>query len=103
MCVVCGAEWVRRRRTLGWRPAWARWGAAEHFHVAVVVMLLLLNYSGVTLGEVGRLWLQFMPFIAILAAAELVERARGSAWPVAAVLSLQMATAIVLKLRMGWM
>ncbi len=95
LCVFYVAAWARR-------SAAVRRGPSLHFHLAFLVMLLLLNFSGVTLGEVGRLWLQCMPFLAILAAAELVELAGAREWPLALVLALQGAIAIVMKLRMSW-
>jgi len=103
VCAFYLVGWVRRSRAVGWRVAAGGWSAADHFHLAFLAMMLVLNFSGVTLGEVGRLWLQFMPFVAILAAAELAERSGARLWLTSVVMALQMAMAIVLKLRMSWL
>ena len=102
VCVLYAAAWARRLGRTGLQGPEGKPGPAEHFHLAFAIMLLALNFSGVTLGEVGRLWLQFMPFIAILAAAELDALFAGRVWPGLVVMACQMAVAIVLKLRMSW-
>ena len=97
LCLLYGAAWWRRAG----RWTWVR-GRAGSFHAAGAATLLALNFSGVTLGEAGRLWLMYMPILAVLAAAELTSRSGRRSWPLAVVLALQMAAAVALKLRMAW-
>ena len=74
----------------------------SRFALAWVAMIVVLDLSGVTLGEVGRLWLPLFPLMAGLPAAVLVQCWPARQWPVAAALALQMAVAVALKLRMAW-
>jgi hypothetical protein len=94
--------WAGRIVLERWRLRWRRFGAADSFHVAFALILLVVNFSGVTLGEVGRLWLPYMPFLAILAAAALLEHCNSRPGPLVLMLALSFATAMVLKMRMGW-
>ena len=103
LCLLYAVAWLRRLRFAERRPRIQPFGQAERFHLALLVMLLALNFSGVTLGEVGRLWLQFMPFIAILAAVECEELFSGRTWPTVLIMACQMAIAVALKLRMAWL
>jgi len=103
LCLLYVTAWLRRVRIEGWRLRVHPFERAGRFHLAFLVMLIVLNFSGVTLGEVGRLWLQFMPFIAILAAAECENLFTGRTWPAVAIMACQMAIAVALKLRMAWL
>lgn len=71
------------------------------FHIAFLLTLLILNFSGVTLGEVARLWIMYMPFLLLLAAQELVALGldRSAAF---VLLALQFAHAVVFKLSFSW-
>lgn len=62
----------RAERTAGHRSlAWGWWG-----------LLVLLLVSGSVRGEVGRIWLMFMPFACLLAAGAAAERwSPRSPWP----------------------
>lgn len=65
LAVVVGWGWLAGR-TLG-RP-YRLWGEAGVLALLLAGVLLILLLSGSTRGEVGRLWLVFMPLAAVLAA-----------------------------------
>jgi hypothetical protein len=72
------------------------------FHLAFLLTLLILNFSGVTLGEVARLWIMYMPFLLLLAARELVALGFDRSPAAFVLLALQFAHAVVFKLSFSW-
>lgn len=69
-------------------------GLVWRLSTAVALLLLLLDVSGSARGEVGRLWLFLMPFLALGAAAYWGQMGRDGAWLMAAQLGLTLAIAI---------
>ncbi|HRQ36435.1 MAG TPA: hypothetical protein PLD25_00785 [Chloroflexota bacterium] len=66
---------------------------------STAVLLLVLNFSGAARGEVGRLWLFFFPFLALVAAHWLAENQPG--WQRQAAL-VGMQLALTLALALAW-
>ncbi len=67
--------------------------------ISTAVLLLVLDISGAARGEVGRLWLFFFPFLALVAAHWLAETQAG--WRRQAAL-VGMQLALTLTLAMAW-
>lgn len=61
------------------------------------IMILVLNFSGSSRGEVSRIWLPFMPIVAIIAAAYLTKHHKLSTKLFATVLFLQAIQIIVMQ------
>jgi len=76
--------------------------AAGCFHLGFLVTLLLLNFSGVTLGEVARLWIPYAPFVMIRAAADARRLGLGRSRLLFALIVLQCAHAMAFKLSFSW-
>jgi hypothetical protein len=68
--------------------------AVDHLALSLLIFLLALNMSGAARGEVGRLWLFFMPLLAIAAAGGLAAGLPRRAWSLT--VGLQLALAISL-------
>jgi hypothetical protein len=70
----------------------------EHILALLLIgMLTLLDFSGSTRGEVGRLWLVFMPLAAVLAACFLAQRLKSERW-----LTLLLAGQLLIALAAGF-
>jgi hypothetical protein len=63
---------------------------------AAIAALAVADVSGLSKGEVERIWMPFLPFVTI-AATRLARRPRAAAW-----LAAQAGTAIVLQSVLDW-
>ena len=79
-----------------------RWNRGGSFHLSFLLALLILNFSGVTLGEVARLWLPYMPFVAIRVAAGMRGLRLAGGPSLYILVLLQYAHAVVFKLSFSW-
>lgn len=85
---------------LGWEGR--RWRAMSSLATAFVAAFVLLDISGTSMGEAGRLWMFFMP-VPIACAACLLARLGGYAKHVGSALLLaQFTQAVALKLSFSW-
>lgn len=76
--------------------------------VALIVTLLILDFSGVTRGEVARMWMFLMPFVILVSAPELAAlsgiKKKGSSLnngPLLAILVMQFVSVVVLKMHLS--
>ena len=69
--------------------------AAKMMGMALALLILILDLSGSARGEVGRLWLFFMPLLAVVSGGALARRLPGSS-RVTLLVGLQVATAVSL-------
>jgi hypothetical protein len=76
-----------------------RLGAVDALAITLAVVILLLNFSGSARGEVGRLWLFFMPLLAFPAAHFWRNALPGKQYAVT-ILGLQLL--MILSLGWGW-
>lgn len=94
--VVLGLVWRFGSAARDWRK---RWGTEARLAILLVVVLLGVHLAGSTRGEVGRLWLLFMPTAAILA---------GGAWMkptndrLTALLILATQLIVAVSIGLGW-
>ncbi len=74
-----------------------RWGKIGRLALALLVLLLVLNLSGSTRGETGRLWLFFTPIIGLLGGGFLAQL-YGRRWERLLLLGLQLLLVLVVGL-----
>jgi hypothetical protein len=92
LLLVGAAGVVRRLR------AWRQWDPVTLGLLAYVLLLLLLDVSGMNTGEVARLWMFLMPGAALLAAPVLETFGPASRYVLIVILACQAFQALVFKL-----
>lgn len=73
-------------------------GETARFIIALGILIMALNLSGSARGEVGRLWLFFMPLLAVVAAATWLPHTR----PRLIMLLLASQLALILAIGLAW-
>ena len=69
----------------------------DHLFIAFTIMLLLLNFSGAVRGEVGRIWIPFMPVLVLFIANFLTYRLKFSKNYFAYILFLQAVQIVIMQ------
>ncbi len=82
---------VQAARTL-WRCLRMRVSQSDIILGSWLMTFILLNLAGTTQGEVGRLWMFWVPMIVILAARELIQIKQRRSWYLTAIVFLQIMT-----------
>jgi hypothetical protein len=65
--------------------------------IAFFIMIVILNFSGFVLGEVGRIWLPYIPFMVLITTNYMTNKLKFSSRIFAGILLLQVIQILVMQ------